>query len=77
MPISPMRQVNGFGCPLYRAMQLDLEEMPQLLGDNQMFFVLMQIAVFSVLSQLNTMPAIWLLEAREAYTWDVILLGGK
>lgn len=77
MPISPMHQVNGFGGSLYRAMQLDLEEMPQLLGDNQMFLVLMQIAVFSVLSQLDTMPVIWLLEAREAYTRDVILLSGK
>src|SRR5438270_5307975 len=77
MPISPMHQVNGLGCSLYGAMQLDLEQMPQLLGDNQLFLVLMQIAVFSILSQLDTMPAIWLLEPREAYTRDVILPGGN
>lgn len=77
MPISPMHQVNGFGCSLYRAMELDLEEMPHLLGDNQLFAVLMQLAVFSIVSQLDTMPAIWLLEPREAYTRNVLLLGGN
>jgi hypothetical protein len=77
MPVGPMYQVNRLRHAFYRAMQLDLEEMSQLLRDNKMFLVFMQIAVFAVLSELDRMPAVRLLETRETNARNVILLGGK
>ena len=77
MPIGPMYQVNHLRPAFYRAMQLDLEEMSQLLWDNQMFLVFMQRAVFAVLSQLDRMPAVRLLETGETNTRNGMLLGGK
>ena len=53
-------------------MQLDLEEMSQFLGNNEMFLVLMQIRIFAILPQLNALPAIGLLKTWEANTRDVI-----
>src|SRR6266536_3456833 len=58
-------------------MQLDLEEVTELLGNNEMFLVLMQIHIFAVLPQWNAMPAVRLLEARKANTRDVIGFRGK
>ncbi len=75
--IGPMDQVNRLRRTLYRAMQLDLEEMSQFLGNNEMFLVLMQIRIFSILPQLNAMPAIGLLKTWEAHTRDVICFRGK
>src|SRR6266516_5081660 len=77
MPVSTQDKVNRLWSTLDRAMQLHLEEMPKLLGDNQMFLVLMQIAIFVVLPELDGMPPIRLLETREADTKDVVLLGSK
>src|SRR6266516_1034821 len=58
-------------------MQLDLEEVTELLGNNEMFLVLMQIRIFAVLPQWNAMPAVRLLEARKANTRDVIGCRGQ
>lgn len=77
MPIGPQDTVNGFRSPLYRTMQLDLEEMSHFLGNNEVFLVFMQIAVFAVLSQWDGVPPVRFLETREANTRDVVLLGSQ
>src|SRR6266496_181964 len=41
------------------------------------FLILMQIRIFAVLSELDGMPAVWLLEPGEAYSRDALLPGGK
>jgi hypothetical protein len=58
-------------------MQLDFEEATKLLGDNEVFVVLMQIAIFAVLSQLDGMPPVRLFEAREADTRNSVLFCHK
>ena len=77
VPIGPLHEVHRLGCSLYRAMQLDLEEVTEFLWHNEAFLILMQIAILAILPELNGMPAIGLLETREADTRDVILLGSK
>src|SRR2546421_9218754 len=77
MPIGPMYQMNRLRHAFYRTMQLDLEEMSQLLRDNKMFLVFMHIAIFAVLSELDRMPAVRLLETGETNTRNGMLLGGK
>ena len=75
MPIRTMYQVNRLGCALNGTMQLDLEEVSELLGHKKMFLILMQIAIFAVLSQLNGVPAVWLFETREAHIRNAQLFG--
>src|SRR5207244_4689313 len=75
--IGPMDQVNRLRRTLYRAMQLDLEEISQFLGNNEMFLVLMQIRIFAILPQLNAVPAIGLLKTWEANSRDVICFSGQ
>jgi hypothetical protein len=58
-------------------MQLDLEEVTELLGDDEMLLILMQIAVLPVLPQLNGVPAVRLLETREADAGNSMLLCAK
>ena len=65
MGIGPMHQVNGFRSALKGPVQLDLEGLAQLGRNDEVFVVLMQIAVFPILSQLDGVPAVRLLEARE------------
>jgi hypothetical protein len=77
MSISPKRKMYRFGRALDGTMQFDLKDMPKLLGDNEVFLVFMQIAVLAVLSELNGVPAIGLLEAREADPRDVMFPGSK
>ena len=77
MSIRTQHQMHRLGCTLNGPMQLDLEEMPDLLGHDEMFLVLMQVHVFAVLSELDGMPTVRFLEPREAYTRDGMLLGGK
>jgi hypothetical protein len=72
VPICTMDEMDGLGRALKRTVQLDLEEVSELLRDDEVFLVLMQRAVFAVLPQLNGMPPIRLLEAREADTRNVI-----
>ena len=77
MSISPQDKMDCLGRALNGAMQLDLEEVSQLLGDNEVFLVLMEIAIFPILAQLNRVPAVRFLEAGEAYPRDGILLSCK
>ena len=65
MTVRTMDKVNRLGRSLSGTMEFDFEEVPQLLGNDEVFFVLMQIAIFAVLSQLNGVPAVRLLEPRE------------
>ncbi len=51
--------------------------MTELLGDNKMFFILMQVHILTILAQLDRVPTVRLFETRETYTRDGILLGGK
>ena len=77
LSISPQNQMDRLRSTFYWAMQFDLEEVPQLLGHNEMFLLLMQIAVFPVLPELDRVPAVRFLEARETNTRNAILLGCK
>ncbi len=77
MSIGPEYEVHRLRSPLYRAMQLDFEEVTKLLGHHKVFLLPIQIAIFAVLSELDGVPPIRLFEAGEADTWDVVLLGGK
>src|SRR6266516_1339408 len=65
--ISPMHEVNGLGSALERTMQLDLEEVSQLLRNDEVLFILMQIDIFAILTQLDGVPAIRFLEAWETH----------
>jgi hypothetical protein len=77
MSIGSLHEVYRLGCSLDLPMQLDLEEVPKLLRHHEMFFILMQIAVFAVLSELDGVPPIRLFEAGETDTGDVVLFGGE
>ncbi len=70
--IGTMHQVNRPGGSLYRTMQLDLENVSDLFRDDEVFLVFVQIAVFAVLSQLDRMPTVRLLETREANAGGVL-----
>ena len=71
--ISAQNKMCGFGRPLYRAVHLDLEGFADLRRDYQMLFVLMYIGIFAVLPELDTMPAVRLLETREPDIGDTML----
>ncbi len=77
MSISPQHKMDGLGYTLYRTMQLDLEEVSQLLRHNKVLLLLMQVTVFAVLPQLDRVPAIGLLEPREADTRKVMRFGSE
>lgn len=77
VPIRTMNEVKRLGSALYRAVQLDLEEMPDLLGNNEVFLVFVQIAILAVLPELNRMPSVRFLEAWETNTRDSMLFGSK
>ena len=77
MSIRTQDQMDRFRRTLNGPMQLDLEAMPDLLGHDEVFLILMQIRIFAVLPQLDGMPAVRLLETGEAYTRDALLPGGK
>ena len=77
MPIRTQDQMDRFRRTFNGPMQLDFEEMPDLLGHDEVFLLLMQIRIFAVLAQLDGMPAVRLLETGEAYIRDAQLLGGK
>ena len=74
VPISTTYQVYRLGSSLDLAMQLDLEEVTELLRHNQVFLILMQIAIFAVLPQLDGMPSVRLFETGKANTGNVVLL---
>src|SRR5438270_4553408 len=77
MPISPINKVDGLGCALKLAMHLDLENVSQLLGDNEMLLVLMHRDIFAVLPKTDRVPPVWCFETRKADTSKSVLFGGK
>ncbi len=77
MSIRTQDQMDSFRRPLNGPMQLDLEEMPDLLGHDEVFLVLMHVHIFAILPQLDGMPAVRLLETGKAYTREVILFGSE
>ena len=66
MSIRTQDQVDRFRRPLNGPMQLDLEEMPDLLGHDEVLLVFMQVHIFAILAQLDGMPAVRFLETGEA-----------
>ncbi len=58
MPICTQDKMHGFRSTENLAMKLDLEEVPQLLGDNEVFLILMQLCVFAVLPELDRVPTV-------------------
>ena len=77
MSIGPVNKIDRLRHPDQGPMQLDLEEVTELLRHNEVPLILMQIAVFPVLPQVNAMPPVGLLEAREAHIRDAQFFGGK
>ncbi len=69
MTVSTQDEMSRLGSSFYWAMQLDLDQATQLLGERQMFPVRGKREIGLVLSQLNRMPTIGLLE-----TWETALL---
>lgn len=63
-------QVSGFGRTFKRAVQFDLERGSQLRWDKEVFAVkgkqhIASVLLIAVLSQLNTVPSVWLLKTRK------------
>src|SRR6266849_3922407 len=75
--ISTQNEMDGLGSSLDLAVQFDLEEVPHLLRDDEVFLILMQIAVLPILPQLNGVPAIGLLETGKPDTRNVVGFGRK
>ena len=66
--IRTQHEVCGHGRPFHGAVQFDLEQLAQFGRDMQVLAVIVQphVAAHRVLAQLDTMPAVWRLEAGEA-----------
>ncbi len=77
VPIGSIHEIDHLGLALYRTMQFDLEEVTELLWNDEMLLVLMQIAVFAILPQLNGVPPIRLLEAGKAHSRQAQFFCGK
>ena len=79
MPIRTVYQVNRLGLAFNRAMYLDFEGFPDLLGYNEVLLVFMQvhIAACTILSELDRVPAVRLLETREAHVRNAQLFGSE
>src|SRR2546423_737194 len=58
-------------------MRLDLEQVSQLLGDNEMLLVLMHRDIFAILPKTDRVPPVWCFETRKADTRKSVLFGGK
>ena len=77
MPISSQDKIDGLGGSFHQAMHLDFEGFAQFGRNDEMFLILMQRDIFAVLSQLERMPAIGTLEAREAHGLSECFAGQK
>ena len=75
MSIRTQYQVDRFRRPLNGPMPLDLEAMPDLLGHDEVFLLLVQIDIFPILPQLDGMPLVAFLEAREAHFYSKLFAG--
>ncbi len=65
MAVSPTHEVSGFGRAFKWTMEFDLDGAAQLLGERQMLPIRGKREISLVLSQLDRVPAIGFLEARE------------
>ena len=82
MPISTQDQMDGFGRALYLAVQLNFEAPTQLLGNGDVLVIrskqyITPVGCITILSQLDGMPPVGLLEAREAHARDMVLFSSK
>ncbi len=75
--ISPQDQMHGLGCTFDGTMHLDLQGFPQLLRDDEVLLLLMQIAIFAILPEVDGMPPVRSLETGETHIGNTMLLGGK
>ena len=67
MSIRTQNQMHGLRRALYRTMQLDLERFPKLSRHDQMFLVLVHRDIFAILPELDGVPLVAFLKAREAH----------
>ena len=63
--ISTQDQMDCFGFALYRAVQLDFDGLPHLGRNDELFLILVQVDIFTILPELDGVPLVALLEARE------------
>lgn len=82
MPISTQDKMDGFGRALYLAVQLNFEAPTQLLGNVDVLAIrskqdITPVGCITILSQLDGMPPVGLLEAREANARDMVLFSSK
>src|SRR6185312_5417162 len=77
MPIGSMNEINRLRFAFQWTVQFDLEGLADLRRNNEMFVIFMQIAILAILAQLDTMPAIGLLEARKPHIRKTRLFGSK
>ena len=77
MPIRTVYQVNSLGLAFNRAMYLDFEGFPDLLGHDEVFLLLVQIDIFAILPQLDGMPLVAFLEAGETHFHSKLVAGKK
>jgi hypothetical protein len=77
MSIGSQDKMHGLRSALDLAMQLDLEDMSQFLGNNQVVLVFVQRAVFAILTKLDGMPVGALFEARETSFQSKLFAGKK
>src|SRR5258708_10064529 len=82
MRISTQDQMDGFGRALYLAVQLNFEAPTQLLGNGDVLVIrskqyITPVGCITILSQLDGMPPVGLLEAREAHARDMVLFSSK
>ena len=75
MAVSTQYQVDRLRGSLNGPMQLDLEAMPDLLGHDEVFLLFMHIDIFPILPQLDGMPLVAFLEAREAHFQSKLFAG--
>src|SRR6266446_1108001 len=67
MPISTQDKMDCFGFALYRAMQLDFDGLTHLGRNDEVFLILVQVYIFPILPELDGVPLIAFLKARETY----------
>ncbi len=64
--IGSQNEVNSFRLPVKWSVQFDLERLAKFGRHDKVFLVFMQIGIFAILPQLDGVPPVRFLEAREA-----------
>ncbi len=77
MSISTMDEVHGLGSALYRAMEFDFKGCSQFSRDNEILVLMSKsyILAIPILSELDRVPAVRLLETREPHIRNAQLTG--